>query len=214
MVIVKTLMSTFFTLFSSALTQIIFHQAIWLGILKISWNIHSILHHHIRSFNKNFDSVIKWLTLMRVGFLGVHFEVMGGFIFPITVNSLLWIDCNCKNGNKITIFRHEVIINFFWCCFVSLVKFSYWSKFHGNNITGSGVVVISFCKGLSRNLEIGSTPVWVLPNIWRLERVRNTKLGMELSNKMLLYVVECQGYNFYHFWVIKQKPTGGGWIKL
>ena len=29
---------------------------------------------------------------------------------------------------------------FFWLCFFSLVKFSYWSKFHVNIITGPGVM--------------------------------------------------------------------------
>ena len=57
----------------------------------------------------------------------------------------------------------------FWSCFVSIVKFSYWSKFHVNFITGSGVMIISFYKGLTRNLEIRNTPVWVFLNIWRLE---------------------------------------------
>ena len=32
--------------------------------------------------------------------------------------------------------------------FVSLVKFSYWFKFHVNIITGSGVMTIFFHKGL------------------------------------------------------------------
>ena len=45
----------------------------------------------------------------------------------------------------------------FLCCRVSLVTFSYWSKFHINIITGSGVP------------EIGNTLVWAMPNIWRLE---------------------------------------------
>ena len=55
---------------------------------------------------------------------------------------------------------------FFWRCFVSLVKFSYWSKFHVNIITGSGVMTISFYKWLTRNLEIRNAPVWVLRNIY------------------------------------------------
>ena len=40
---------------------------------------------------------------------------------------------------------------FFLCCFVSLVKFSCWSKIHVNIITGSGVTTISIYKGLTRN---------------------------------------------------------------
>ena len=98
---------------------------------------------------------------------------------------------------------------FFWCCFVSLVKVSYWSKFHANIITASRLMKIFFCKGLTRNLEIGNTPVWVLPNIWRLGQVKHTKFGMNVSNEMLLIAAKCQGYSFYHFWVIKRKPTGG-----
>ena len=42
---------------------------------------------------------------------------------------------NWKNSNDLTIFGHDVIVNFL-SCFVSLVKFSYWPKFHVNIITG------------------------------------------------------------------------------
>ena len=106
--------------------------------------------------------------------------------------------------------RHR---QFFWRCFVSLVKFSYWSKFHVNIITGSGVMTIFFYKGLTRNPEIGNTPVWVLPNIWRLGRVRNTKFGTNVSNKMLLNAAKCQGCSFYRCWVITGKPTVGRKIR-
>ena len=36
------------------------------------------------------------------------------------------------------------------CC-VSLIKFSYWSEFHVNFMTGSEVKPISVYKGLTRN---------------------------------------------------------------
>ena len=49
-----------------------------------------------------------------------------------------------KNGNDVTIFRHDVIAKFFWRCFVSLVMFSYRSNFHLNIITKSGVMKIVF----------------------------------------------------------------------
>ena len=97
---------------------------------------------------------------------------------------------NPKNDNAITICRHDVIVKFFWRYFVSLVKFSYWSKFLVDIITGFGVVTIYFYKGLTRNSEIGNTSVWVLPN------------------KILLNATKCQGYSFYRFWVIRGKPTG------
>ena len=47
---------------------------------------------------------------------------------------------NSKNDNDVIIFRHDVNVRFSWRCFVSLVKFSYWSKFHLNIITGSGIM--------------------------------------------------------------------------
>ena len=78
---------------------------------------------------------------------------------------------------------------------VVLFKFSYWSKFHLNIMTGSGVMTIFFYKGLTRNREIGNTPVWLLPNIWRLGRVRDTKFGRNVSNEMS----KCQGYRSYRF---------------
>ena len=93
---------------------------------------------------------------------------------------------NWKNDYIVIIFRHAIIAKFFWHCFVSLVRLSYWSKFHVNIITGSGVMTIFFYEGLARNPEIGNTSVWVLPNNRRLRRVRGAKFGTNVSNKMLL----------------------------
>ena len=59
-------------------------------------------------------------------------------------------------------------------CFV-FFNFSYWSKFHANIVTGSGVMTIYFYKGLTKNPEIGNPRV--LPNIWRIRRVRDTKFS-------------------------------------
>ena len=97
----------------------------------------------------------------------------------------------------------------FWRSFVSLVKLSYWSKFHVNIITGSGVMTIFFYKGLNRNSEIGNTPVWVLSNLWRLGRVRDITFSINVFNKMLVNAGKCQSYSFYIFWVIKRRPRGG-----
>ena len=121
---------------------------------------------------------------------------------------------NWKNSDDVIIFRHDVIVKFLWRCIVSLVKFSYWSKFHVNITTGSGVMTISFYKGLTRNPEMGNTPVWVLLNIFRLGRARNTKFGTNFSYQMLLNAAKCQGYSFNRFWVIKGKPTGGRGVKF
>ena len=51
---------------------------------------------------------------------------------------------NWKNINDVTIFRHDVTVNFFCYCFVTLVNFSYLSKFNVNIFTGSGVMTVSF----------------------------------------------------------------------
>ena len=75
--------------------------------------------------------------------------------------------------------------SFFWHWPVSPVKFSYWSKFHVNIITGSRVMTILLHTGLTRNPEVRNTPVWVLPNTWRLGWVRDTKFGTNVSNEML-----------------------------
>ena len=69
--------------------------------------------------------------------------------------------------------------------FVPLVKLSYWSKFHVNIITDSGIITVFFYKGLTRNPEIGNIPVWFLPNIWRLGKVMDTKFGTNIPNKIL-----------------------------
>ena len=100
------------------------------------------------------------------------------------------------------------IHRFFLPYSISLVKFSYWPKFQVNIMTG--VTKILACKGLTKNLEIVNTPVWVLPSILRLGQVRDSKFGSNVSNKMLRNAPKCQGYGFYHFWVIKGKPTRGG----
>ena len=100
------------------------------------------------------------------------------------VSGLLQIGQKSESDNDVTIFRQDVIFRFFWCCFVSRVTFRYWSNFHVNIITGSGIMTIFFYKGLTRNPEIGNTAVWVLPNIWRLGRVMDTKFGTKS-------VIEC-----------------------
>ena len=115
---------------------------------------------------------------------------------------------NWKNNNDVTIYRYDVVGKLFWRFFVSFVKFRYWSKFPVNIITCSGLKTIYFYKGLTRNLD-GNTPVWVLPDIWRLGQVRDIKFGTDVSNKMFLNAAKYQGYSFYRFWVIKGKPTGG-----
>ena len=69
-------------------------------------------------------------------------------------------------------------------------------------------VAIFVNTGLTGNPEIGNTTVWVLINIWWLDWVRDTKFGTNVSNEKLLDAGLHQGYSFYRFWDIKEKPTG------
>ena len=118
---------------------------------------------------------------------------------------------NWKTHNDVTISQHDVIGKI-WRLHVSLVNFSYWSQVHVNIINGSGIMTILVYKELTRSLEIGNTPVWVLPNIWRLNRVKDAKFGTHCSNKKLWNAAKCQAYSFYRFWVITEKATVG--VKL
>ena len=70
----------------------------------------------------------------------------------------------------------------FWRCFVSHVKFSYWSKFHVNIITGSGIMTIFFIRDWPeiRKSEIPPSEfcpisedwgkLWI-PNLARMSRI-------------------------------------------
>ena len=120
---------------------------------------------------------------------------------------------NPKRNNDVTISWLGVIVKHFWCGLVFLVKCSYWSRFHVNIILGSGIMTIFFYKELTRNLKIGNIPIWVFSNICRLGQIMNTKFGTNVTNRMLLNVAKFQVHSFYRFWVIKEKPTGGGGVK-
>ena len=91
---------------------------------------------------------------------------------------------------------------------------SYRSMFHVNIFTGSGVMTILFYKRLTRIPEMGNTPVWVLPNIWRLGKLRKPHLACFISFKMLLNATKCQGYSFYRFWVNNGNSTEEEVLKI
>ena len=125
------------------------------------------------------------------------------------VDSGYWMASNWLWVGKTTMTSQFVdLTSSLKCWIVYLIKFSYWSKFHVIIMTGSGVMTIFVYKGLTRNLEIRNTHIWVLPNIWRLAWVRDTTFGTDVSNKILLNAAKCQGYGFYRFRVIKEKPKG------
>ena len=94
-----------------------------------------------------------------------------------------------KINNDVSIYQHGVIINFFWRFHDFLIKFSDCSMSYVNVITGSGVITIFYCKKLTRNPEIGNTPVWVFANFSRLYQIRDIKFA------------NCQAHTFFGVWI-------------
>ena len=68
---------------------------------------------------------------------------------------------------------------FFWCCYVSLVMFSYWFRFPVNIMTAFRVMAIFVCKGLTRNLEIGNTlsEFWPISGDWSKLGIPNQQVA-------------------------------------
>ena len=109
-----------------------------------------------------------------------------------------------KKDNGVTICWHDVIVKIFWRCCVSLVKFSYLSKFHVNIITVPGVITTIFVyKGLTGNREIRNTPVWVLPNIWRLGSIRDTTFSTNLQILHIYNIFLLELLNLDAIWLLK-----------
>ena len=112
-----------------------------------------------------------------------------------------------KNDNDVTIFRHDFSSNFLDILYLlsSLVT---GPSFMSISSLVLELLQFSLIRDWSeiRKLDI---PVWVLPTIWRLGRVMDTKFGTNVSIRMLLNAGKFQVYSFYRFWVIKGKPTGG-----
>ena len=117
-----------------------------------------------------------------------------------------WLQINLKSEKSH--WHHNLLTwhhyKFFWRCCVSIVKFSYWLKFHVDFMTGSGVMTIFVYKGLTRNPDMGNT----ISGDW-VELLRDTKFGTNVPNKILLNAANGQSYCFFRFLVIMGKSTGG-----
>ena len=98
---------------------------------------------------------------------------------------------------------------------VSFVKFSFWFEFHVNVIISFSVTTIFPDKGLTRNPEIGNTPVWVLLKIRRLGQVRDTKFDINISNEMLQNASKCYGHSLFLLFLNYLRGTNrwGGGVK-
>ena len=71
----------------------------------------------------------------------------------------------------------------------------------------------SFIRNWAEIQKSEIPPFNFLPNIWRLQWVKDITFGMNVSNEMLLNAAKCQGYSFNRLWVTKGKPPAG-WVNL
>ena len=103
-------------------------------------------------------------------------------------------------------------LTWFWRCFVSLIKFSYWSEFHFNIITGSAVMTIFFINDWPeiRKSEILPSEFWPISEDWGKLEIQS----LARMSQMLLNAAKCHSYSLYSFWVIKGKSTRGEGVKL
>ena len=112
---------------------------------------------------------------------------------------------NWKNSSNVTIFRHDVIVNFFDVLFLlsSLVT---GPSFISISSLALELWQFSFIRdGLEiRKSEIPSSEFFPMSEEWGIPNLARTSL------KMLLHAAKCQGYGFYRFWVINGKPVGEG----
>ena len=88
--------------------------------------------------------------------------------------------------------RFDVIVNFFWSCRVSLVKFSDWSEFHVNIMTAYGVTTIFVYKGFTRNPDliniVPSSEFCPISGDWDRLGIWNLAWHMQVSEIYLSYI--------------------------
>ena len=125
--------------------------------------------------------------------------INGNIIFTDYASEIRVLVCsrpaiNWKTDNDVTpIFQHDVIVNFFGRCFLSLVKLSYWSKLEVNIITGSGVKTIFFYRDWPeiRKLELPLSESFPISGDWgelgipNLARISLIKCYSMLLNTMV-----------------------------
>ena len=97
----------------------------------------------------------------------------------LTINQKAWQWCHDVPKR-----RHYQI---FWSCFVSILNFSHWFKFHVNIISGFGVLTIFFHKRSTRNAEIKNATVWfseffLISKDWS---------ELEISNWVQMSLIKC-----------------------
>ena len=105
--------------------------------------------------------------------------------------------------------RQIILMGFYFSCQVYLL-IQVSSQYHDWFWTYDNFLL----WGIDQKSKNWNCPVWVLPNIWTLGQVRDTRFGTIISNKMLLNATQCQSCNFYCFCVINGKTIGWWGVKL
>ena len=100
------------------------------------------------------------------------------------------LDCsklaiNWKNDNDVTICWHHLIVTFFDVALFLLSRLVTGPRFMTISALTLELWQFSFIKDWPE-IRNRKYPVCVFPNIWRLGLVRDTKFGMNVSNKILL----------------------------
>ena len=100
------------------------------------------------------------------------------------------LDCsklaiNWENDNDVTICWHHLIVTFFDVALFLLSRLVTGPRFMTISALTLELWQFSFIKDWPE-IRNRKYPVCVFPNIWRLGLVRDTKFGMNVSNKILL----------------------------
>ena len=132
------------------------------------------------------------------------------YVSEIRVSDCFKSNINWQNNDCLIICRHDVISNFFSCCCISLVKFSYWSEFHDVNIiTGSGVMTNFVGKRFDQIPRNQKYPAWVLFNIWELGWVRDTNIAKMFPIDSYLMLQNARFTAFTVSELLKEKQQSG-----
>ena len=108
----------------------------------------------------------------------------------------------------ITIFQHDNIVKFFSRCFISLVKFSYWSSFMSISSLFLGLWQFSFTRNWPEILkwEIPLFEFFPISEDWDELGIPDVA-GMSLIK--CYWMLQNASVAAFTVWLIKGKPTGG-----
>ena len=111
--------------------------------------------------------------------------------------------------------HHQLLIwhyrQLFWRCHVSLSKFSNWSKFNVNIISGSRVMTIVVYKWLTRNLKFRNTPSDFCPTSgdWSNLGIPNLACMSQMKRYWMLKNAKVTAFTFFE--LLRENHQGRGY---